>query len=37
MRNLDITDSRAKLDVYRRVGTLGGGGMLELDPDRDPT
>ena len=32
MRNLDIDDSRAKLDVYRKVGTLGGGGMLELDP-----
>ena len=28
MRNLDIEDSRAKLDVYRNVGTLGavGGG-----------
>src|SRR5690606_23909364 len=23
MRNLDITDSRSKLDVYRSVGTLG--------------
>ncbi len=34
MRNLDITDSRAKLDVYRNVGTLGGGGILELDPSR---
>lgn len=32
MRNLDITDSRSKLDVYRRVGTLGTGGPLELDP-----
>jgi argininosuccinate synthase len=32
MRNLDITDSRSKLDVYRRVGTLGSGGRLELDP-----
>jgi argininosuccinate synthase len=32
MRNLDITDSRSKLDVYRRVGTLGRGGPLELDP-----
>jgi argininosuccinate synthase len=32
MRNLDIEDSRAKLDVYRRVGTLGTGDMLELDP-----
>ena len=35
MRNLDITDSRDKLDVYRRVGTLGKGGALELDPTRD--
>jgi argininosuccinate synthase len=35
MRNLDITDSRAKLDVYRSVGTLGGGGKLELDPTRE--
>ncbi len=32
MRNLDIEDSRAKLDVYRKVGTLGTGDMLELDP-----
>src|SRR5688572_1807430 len=32
MRNLDIEDSRAKLDVYRASGTLGAGGMLELDP-----
>ena len=32
MRNLDITDSRTKLDVYRSVGTLGSGGPLELDP-----
>ena len=36
MRNLDITDSRAKLDVYRSVGTLGSGGMLELDPTAEP-
>ena len=35
MRNLDIADSRDKLDVYRRVGTLGTGGRLELDPGRD--
>ena len=33
MRNLDIEDSRAKLDVYRAAGTLGGGGPLELDPE----
>ena len=32
MRNLDITDSRAKLDVYRSVGTLGQGDtLLELE------
>jgi argininosuccinate synthase len=33
MRNLDIEDSRAKLDVYRSAGTLGPGssGLLELD------
>ena len=31
MRNLDITDSRAKLDVYRSTGVLGdGGGLLGL-------
>jgi argininosuccinate synthase len=35
MRNLDIDDSRAKLEVYRQVGTLGQGGALELDPGRD--
>jgi argininosuccinate synthase len=34
MRNLDIDDTRAKLDVYRRVGTLGSGSgaIPELDP-----
>ena len=31
MRNLDIEDSRAKLDIYRQVGTLGAGGLLELE------
>ena len=31
MRNLDIEDSRAKLDVYRNAGTLGAGGLLELE------
>ncbi len=31
MRNLDIDDSRAKLDVYRSAGTLGPGGLLELE------
>ena len=35
MRNLDIDDSRAKLAVYRKVGTLTSGGMLELDPTDD--
>ena len=39
MRNLDIDDTRAKLDVYRAAGTLGRGGQSELDPihDRDLT
>jgi argininosuccinate synthase len=34
MRNLDIDDSRAKLEVYRQAGTLGNGtlGPLELGP-----
>ena len=32
MRNLDIQDSRAKIDDYRAAGTLGG-GLLELDAD----
>ena len=36
MRNLDIEDSRAKLDVYRDAGTLGAGDTLELDGS-DPT
>ena len=31
MRNLDIDDSRSKLDVYRSAGTLGSGGLMELD------
>ena len=33
MRNLDIEDSRTKLDVYRSAGTLGPGssGLLELE------
>ncbi|MAT04114.1 MAG: argininosuccinate synthase [Acidimicrobiaceae bacterium] len=31
MRNLDITDSRQKLDVYRNVGTLTGSSLLELE------
>ena len=32
MRNLDIEDSRAKLDVYRAAGTLGQGGMPRARP-----
>lgn len=31
MRNLDIDDSRSKLDVYRGTGTLEGGNVLGLD------
>jgi argininosuccinate synthase len=30
MRNLDIADSRAKLDVYRGAGTLTAGGVGQL-------
>ncbi len=35
MRNLDIEDSRAKLDVYRQAGTLAQGTIPELDPPAD--
>ena len=31
MRNLDIQDTRAKIDEYRAAGTRGGGGLLELE------
>ena len=31
MRNLDIDDSRNKLDVYRKAGTLGSGGLTALE------
>jgi len=31
MRNLDIDDSRAKLEVYRSAGTLPSGGLLAID------
>ncbi len=31
MRNLDIDDTRAKLDVYRNAGTIGRGSLTELD------
>ena len=35
MRNLDIGDSRDKLDYYRDVGTLGANGIPELDESAD--
>jgi argininosuccinate synthase len=35
MRNLDITDTRRKLDVYRSVGTLGPGGVVALESGAD--
>jgi argininosuccinate synthase len=31
MRNLDIDDSRAKLDVYRNAGTLSAGSLMSLE------
>ncbi|MEI7971413.1 MAG: argininosuccinate synthase [Actinomycetota bacterium] len=31
MRNLDIQDTRAKIDEYRASGTLSAGGLLELE------
>ena len=31
MRNLDIQDTSSKIDEYRAAGTLGSGGLLELD------
>jgi argininosuccinate synthase len=31
MRNLDIEDTRQKLDVYRHAGTLARGALVELD------
>ena len=31
LRNLDITDTRQKLDLYRSVGTLGPGGVVALE------
>jgi hypothetical protein len=31
MRNLDITDTRHKLDLYRSVGALRGGDIIELE------
>jgi len=35
MRNLDIDDSRNKLDVYRKAGTLGPGGLTALEGSND--
>ena len=35
MRNLDIDDSRAKLDVYRDTGTLDGGNLLGIESGED--
>jgi argininosuccinate synthase len=32
MRNLDIRDTRDKLDLYRGLGSLGPGGLIEIDP-----
>jgi argininosuccinate synthase len=34
MRNLDIDDSRSKLDVYRAAGTLESGGILSIEQSR---
>jgi argininosuccinate synthase len=31
MRNLDISDTRTKLDAYRNAGTIESGGLLELE------
>jgi argininosuccinate synthase len=36
MRNLDITDTRNKLDVYRRVGSLGPGDVTPALDRTDP-
>ena len=36
MRNLDIDDTRSKLDVYRTAGTLGSGGPSRARPRIDP-
>jgi argininosuccinate synthase len=36
MRNLDIADTTAKLDLYRSVGTLGAGGLLEIESGPKP-
>jgi argininosuccinate synthase len=31
MRNLDIADNTAKLEIYRGAGTLGSGGLLAIE------
>jgi hypothetical protein len=31
MRNLDIADTTAKLEIYRGAGTLGSGGLLAIE------
>jgi hypothetical protein len=31
MRNLDIQDTRDKIEEYRQAGTLGSGSLLELE------
>jgi argininosuccinate synthase len=36
MRNLDITDTREKLDLYRKVGSLGAGDVTEALDTPDP-
>ena len=35
MRNLDIDDSRNKLEVYRNAGTLGSGGLMAIEGGTD--
>ena len=35
MRNLDIDDSRAKLDVYRNAGTLSSGSLTALEGGKE--
>ena len=34
MRNLDIDDSRSKLEVYRQAGTLTGGSLIAIEDNR---
>ena len=35
MRNLDIDDSRSKLEVYRSAGTLASSSLLELEGGKE--